>query len=284
MNAGGFSIVIPTFQRSSTVGAAIGSALSQQGPDVEVVLVDDGSTDSTAEVLADFDDERLVVLRQANAGRCAARNAGVERAGHDWLIFLDSDDELLPGALSTFEAGRAAGASLLVAPLKRRLNGGQRIDGDIQWDEVRGLPWGLQAGAFAIERILLREVGGYCPYLHHSEHTEMAFRLRRLTPKPIVSRLSNPTVTIQDSERIYDPALQYQSATHLLEHLSQEMAEDREARAVYLGIAGEAAGRLGRRYEATTLLGRSLAAKPRFRTAARLLRAAIHPPRTSAPG
>ena len=70
------TVVVPTYQRAATVERAVRSVLAQEGPPFEVIVVDDGSTDGTAERLATLDDPRLRVVHQANAGRGAARNAG----------------------------------------------------------------------------------------------------------------------------------------------------------------------------------------------------------------
>ncbi len=93
------SVVIPTFNRAAVVGEAIASVLAQTRPADEVIVVDDGSTDRTAEVLARFGD-RISVVAQPNGGVSAARNTGIASATGDWLAFLDSDDLWLPHRLA----------------------------------------------------------------------------------------------------------------------------------------------------------------------------------------
>ncbi len=92
------SVIIPTYNRAELVGAAVRSALGQTCPPYEVIVVDDGSTDGTAAVLAGFD-ARVVVIRQVNQGVSAARNAGIARATGDFVAFLDSDDVWEPWKL-----------------------------------------------------------------------------------------------------------------------------------------------------------------------------------------
>ena len=93
------SVVIPCYNQARFLGRAIESALAQTLPGVEVIVVDDGSTDDTATVTQRFD--RVTYHRQNNCGVAAARNAGLGRARGDFVIFLDADDELLPDAAET---------------------------------------------------------------------------------------------------------------------------------------------------------------------------------------
>lgn len=91
-----FSIIIPTYNRAGSVCATLQSCFAQSLSDLEVLVVDDGSTDDTREVLAAIDDTRLVILHQANAGPAAARNHGMRMARGRHIAFLDSDDYWYP--------------------------------------------------------------------------------------------------------------------------------------------------------------------------------------------
>ncbi|HEX8501613.1 MAG TPA: glycosyltransferase [Pyrinomonadaceae bacterium] len=91
------SVVITCYNHAPFLGEAVGSALAQRGPGVEVVVVDDGSTDGSAAVAEGFEGVR--VIRQRNQGVAAARNAGLRASGGRYVVFLDGDDRLLPGAL-----------------------------------------------------------------------------------------------------------------------------------------------------------------------------------------
>ena len=93
------SIVIPTYNRAHLLGQAIHSALAQTYAPVEVIVVDDGSTDDTAAVVAGFGD-RVRYVAIANGGSSVARNAGLEAARGEFIALLDDDDLLEPGLVA----------------------------------------------------------------------------------------------------------------------------------------------------------------------------------------
>lgn len=92
------SVIIPTYNYARFLREAIDSALAQTRPALEVIVVDDGSTDGTRELLAEYG-ERIRVLSQQNQGVAAARNAGIGAANGEYLAFLDSDDAWYPRKL-----------------------------------------------------------------------------------------------------------------------------------------------------------------------------------------
>lgn len=95
------SIVIPVYNRERFVGRAIQSCLNQADVDLEIVVVDDGSTDGTAQRVRSFVDRRIRLLTHvANRGVSPARNTAVFAARGKWIVLLDSDDEILPGGLA----------------------------------------------------------------------------------------------------------------------------------------------------------------------------------------
>ncbi|QDT18005.1 glycosyltransferase family 2 protein [Alienimonas californiensis] len=116
-----FSVVIPTYNYGRFLRAAVESVLEQPGDDYETIVVDDGSTDDTPAVLEQFLAElpqrvrdRVRFVRQENAGPSAARNRGAAAAKGDYLVFLDADDRLLPGALERLRSYAADGGFDLI--------------------------------------------------------------------------------------------------------------------------------------------------------------------------
>ena len=99
------SIVIPLYNKGERVKLAIDSALHQEyDGEWEIVVVDDGSTDDSAEYVKAYKDDKVVYVYQPNAGVSAARNRGIAESKGEWIVFLDADDLLLPCALSTFDS------------------------------------------------------------------------------------------------------------------------------------------------------------------------------------
>ena len=91
------SVILPTHDRARVLARSIRSVLAQTYPDLELIVVDDGSKDETRMVVASIDDPRIIYCRQdRNLGPAAARNVGISRARGDFLAFQDSDDEWLP--------------------------------------------------------------------------------------------------------------------------------------------------------------------------------------------
>lgn len=100
-----FSIVIPAYNYGQCLSFALESVLSQEGDDFEILVIDDGSTDDTPAVLSGLRSrhpDRFRSIRQENSGLAAVRNRGIVETTGEYLIFLDADDRLLPGALASF--------------------------------------------------------------------------------------------------------------------------------------------------------------------------------------
>ncbi|TKJ32795.1 MAG: hypothetical protein CEE38_22180 [Planctomycetes bacterium B3_Pla] len=95
------SVVIPTYNRANCIGRAIQSARRQTHKEIEIIVVDDGSTDNTEEIIKLIPDQRIRYIRcETNSGSGAARNEGLKVAQGNYIAFLDSDDEWLPEKLA----------------------------------------------------------------------------------------------------------------------------------------------------------------------------------------
>lgn len=95
------SIIVPAYNAEKTITRCIQSILEQSARDFELLLIDDGSTDSTGEICDRFakTDNRVKVFHKTNGGVSSARNLGLDKARGEWITFVDSDDWIVPGAL-----------------------------------------------------------------------------------------------------------------------------------------------------------------------------------------
>ncbi len=111
----GISVIIPCFNLGHFVGRAIESVMDQDVPSVDIIVVDDGSTDNSIAVIDGYAKYVELVTLHTNQGVSAARNKGAERAVGNWYLFLDADDFLNDGALAAFSetAGQGGGGVVL---------------------------------------------------------------------------------------------------------------------------------------------------------------------------
>lgn len=134
------SIVIPLYNKEPHIKRAIDSVLTQKVQDFEIIIVDDGSTDKSAEVVKRFTDPRIRLIQQENSGVSAARNRGIEEAKADLVAFLDADDEWTPSFLETIlrlrEKYPEAGAYSTAYAISRN----NQIK-NVRYKEVPSFPW-----------------------------------------------------------------------------------------------------------------------------------------------
>jgi glycosyltransferase involved in cell wall biosynthesis len=183
----GVSVVIPTHNRARVVGRAIRSALAQTYQALEVIVVDDGSTDNTTEVVNGIRDERVRYIRHdRNLGGGAARNTGIGAANGQYVAFLDSDDEWMPQKLwrqihVLEEAGPSLGAVCtgFVAVDGRGDVRRTRIPRprDMERDELLAGNRVGTASTVLARRALLEAIGGFDTSLTSCQDWDMYLRL-----------------------------------------------------------------------------------------------------------
>lgn len=96
-----FSIIIPTYNRASILKETVETVLQQTFADYEIIIVDDGSTDNTAETVRNINNPKINYFHKANEERSIARNYGADKASGEYLIFLDSDDRMKENHLAS---------------------------------------------------------------------------------------------------------------------------------------------------------------------------------------
>lgn len=183
------SVVMPTYNRAHLLPRAIGSVLAQTFSDFELLVVDDGSTDRTGEVVAGFKDGRIRVLRlDRNDGASRARNAGIQAARGAWVAFLDSDDEWLPRKLELqltrlqeVNDPRATVAYCLCeqddGATKRTVPSSGVLPGGDVFDHLLRNQRPPTASAFVVKRSALLNVGGFDENFPSSNDIDLWLRL-----------------------------------------------------------------------------------------------------------
>ncbi|MCC6457180.1 MAG: glycosyltransferase family 2 protein [Caldilineaceae bacterium] len=269
-----FSITIPTYNRAHLLPRAITSVLEQTFSNFELILVDDGSTDNTEEVVKCFADPRIQYLYQSNAGGGTARNTGARHATGKYITFLDSDDDAAPTWLEqysrTFEE---TSADVICCGFERirygHRDGKERIVFPRSMGPLFDNQVGLftHGGTFALRSEIFKEVGGYASGLSSGQHSELAMRLIPLCHARgwKIHNMNVPLIRyhMHAGARIRrDPCAIYRGAQYILEHHQDLLQKAPKRHAHYLAIVGVNAARLGKYGEAKQFLARSIAADP----------------------
>lgn len=255
------SVVVPTFNQVDRLPAAVESVLRQSWQNFELLVVDDGSTDSTPEWLASLDDPRVRTLRQDNRGVSAARNRGLETARGEVVTFLDSDGEAEIDWLASFAAAFGDPRVAVTCAGAKVCWAGEEGDGRyrILLPEDRGPVYAgrrvryAPPGTLAARRALLDHLGGYAPQLRFAENTELAMRLfphavetgfeTAAIDRPLVRYALDPTGWSGDARR---HALMLAGAEYILQrHGSRLLAVDPGSYANYAAVAAVNAVRTG---------------------------------------
>jgi glycosyltransferase involved in cell wall biosynthesis len=181
------SVIIPTFNRSKLLGRTIHSVLQQSYQNLEIIVVDDGSTDDTEQLVREISRKHpgLVFIKKNNGGCASARNKGLEVSTGDLIAFLDSDDVWLPDAVETLTAvWLVSGADLIYSPSYEVFRNGRKI---INYPVASGNPENLaiehfmdtnvRPGSFVFTREALRKTGFQDEGLLYNEDSDYFQRL-----------------------------------------------------------------------------------------------------------
>ncbi len=237
-----FSILVPTYNQAGFLPAALASLQAQTRGDWEAVVVDDGSTDATWEVLTALAqaDPRIRPHRQANGGVGAALNRALEEVRGAWICWLSSDDLLLPEALEVFEGAIQAhpGVRFFHADFLELLHPAGTLRPGPP-DRARTLPAPpLQTLQFllgnyihgisiCVQRSLFAEVGTFKPELRHAQDMDMWLRMSARTPLHFLDRrLCVTRVHTGQGTHGFPEAGMFDSARACLDFLNAHPFED----------------------------------------------------------
>jgi glycosyltransferase involved in cell wall biosynthesis len=187
MAAPSIAVIIPTYNYANGINQAIASVFSQTLPPVEIIVVDDGSTDETRDVLGSYG-SRIKYVYQQNRGASAARNAGVVASNCEWVAFLDQDDQWYPTKLACQAASVVeSGAEFCYTGYERFANGQfeeaiEPPDPDQLFPDLRFMNVLGPSSMFFVRRSTFTSLGGFDERLGAScEDWEFAVRLARVS-------------------------------------------------------------------------------------------------------
>jgi len=184
-----FSVIIPTYNRALQLVNTLECVLQQSFHDFEIVVVDDGSTDNTKEIIhTQIKDQRVIYCYQNNNGVCAARNKGLELSSGKYIVFLDSDDEVAADWLHNFYQEINITSSDIVFCDMNTIQTNTKeikvVEAQDPYQKNVKTDYGLYlAGAFCISRDVLVQINGFDANLKFGEFTELSFRLNKVSLK-----------------------------------------------------------------------------------------------------
>lgn len=234
-NSGLVSVIIPTYNRAHLIGDSIRSVLAQTYTNLEVIVVDDGSTDNTEEVIAAISDPRLRYIRQPNRGRSNARNHALSFAGGKYITFLDSDDLYLPNKIELQVAylKNHPGVGMVYTSAHCINDQGEMlahkyiasVSGFIYESIAFFTPVTITLPTVMTYKTIMNRIGGFDEGLHRFEDTDMWRRISksyRIDAMPVYTCLlrthNDNSLLNQNAEQIAD-ALDYYAAKILNEDL-----------------------------------------------------------------
>ena len=216
-----FSVIIPSYNRASVLPSAIESIINQTFDDWELLIVDDGSTDSTNRVVGSYLDARISYVFQENKGVCSARNHGISLAKGAYVCFLDSDDTVQVSWLDDFYQ------ALLKQPFDVvfcnatifHIDGTEKIKrANYPYNENKLDLNGIYlAGIFTINKVFLDQIGGFDEAISFGEFTEFGFRARQLQPFVFFNEKNNLTYFINPTGGGKNNHNKIQSSIYLLQ-------------------------------------------------------------------
>ena len=175
-----FTIITPTFNRSALLQRSIRSIISQTYTNWELIVVDDGSTDDTEEVIKKYKNEsRITSIKKENTGTADSRNVGASHAKGNFITFLDSDDEALPDWLETIKANLAFDTGIACCGSIKKFPDGSTIK-DFPYDiNYYGVKKKVKftCGSLFIKRSIFQEINGFDTDMPTGLLSELGYRI-----------------------------------------------------------------------------------------------------------
>ena len=253
-----FSIIIPTFNRETIIISAIEGVLDQTFDNWELLIVDDGSTDTTKENVEPYlKDKRINYVYQNNAGVCAARNMGAKFAKGQYLIFLDSDDKVESCWLEDFyNELKNNQIDIVYCSVKMQNPNGTTKLINVDNPYENGIGKGLDvAGSWALKREIFYEVGMYDETIKFSENNELRLRFNYQKLNIALVKKYNLIYFVSPDGGSKNYQNRIDSLLYILDKHKEYYNKNKRVKKLFLQVAAVSAARLGQSKKAHQLFG-----------------------------
>jgi len=180
------SVIIPVYNGEKTIAETIKSVLNQTFSDFELIIINDGSTDGTEQVVSNFSDKRIKLINIKNSGPSAARNKGIEEAKGEYVSFIDSDDlwsqdkieKQLDKLINNMEYGVAYSWTIFIDENSKYIHPLKKVDyqGNVSEKIIKGNFVGSGSNIL-VKKEAVKSIGYYCISLRYGEDWDYLIRL-----------------------------------------------------------------------------------------------------------
>lgn len=239
-----FSIIIPVFNRASTISSTIESVLNQDCKNFEIILIDDGSSDDIEKNISNYIVEQVLIFHtQPNSGVSDARNKGTSLSKGEYLVFLDSDDHVTQNWLSDFEIKIKTKNPDIIYCGINRLKENILVEYTNPLDPYKdGKSFGnVIPGSFCIRSSIFNKIGGYDARLAYGENTELSFRIKMGNPSVEFIDSPNLLYTLHDNSHGKNSRNKMNGLIYIINKHPHLFNDNKEMKRSFLSIAGVAA-------------------------------------------
>ena len=223
-----FSVIITCYNQRGFIREAVNSALQQAFGDPEIIVVDDGSSDGSLEILKEYGARIKFVQMPGNGGAPRARNLGASLASGEYLVFLDGDDVLMPHALKLYDSIIEQRKPMMI------LAGIFRFSGQVPWSQLEEIvnrplrfveysspiskdrPADLSASATVVDRDTFFQVGGWTPDIFHGDNKDLMMKLGDAGPLILILEPKTTFYRVHAKNSIHDVSSFLKSACRLI--------------------------------------------------------------------
>ncbi len=213
-----FSIVIPLYNKEQSIRNTILSVLSQSFENYELLIINDGSTDASAGVIKQFEDNRIRLIHKSNGGVSSARNMGIKEAKYKWIAFLDADDLwesdhllTLSKLINTYPNDRVFCTSYIrnTSPIPKVVNNSVTVVEDYFKHALTLFFW---TSVSCVHKDVFRRVGYFLENFSRGEDIELWCRIGRYY-RFIKSNLVTATYMVDSENKLTHGAYKYRNST-----------------------------------------------------------------------